>query len=227
MAGQLDEAAKQILGTLLADFNDRGLTVKELKEGYDGPKLEVLATAVCTTEDINKVDFEVAFSDLENARLVETGPYESKSSVSNNFVFIGGFSKREYAYLTEDGYKAARKAPNRPQKVQKVINNLHISGGNFSNLQLAAGEHVQQSMNVSNGSDSDVVSQLISILESQGKQVSSEERTAIEAAVTEANQGNAGTAKSYLMKACGTMWEQSQQVMWPIVGELVKRSLEL
>lgn len=31
MAGQLDEAAKQILGTLLADFTDRGLTAQDLK----------------------------------------------------------------------------------------------------------------------------------------------------------------------------------------------------
>lgn len=227
MAGQLDDAAKQILGTLLADFNDRGLTVRELQNGYDGPKLEALATAVCSTDDINKVDFEVAFSDLEKEKLVDTGPYESMSSVSNSLVFIGGFSKREYAYLTEEGYKAARKEPNRPHKIQKVINNLHISGGNFSNLQLAAGDRVQQSMSVSSGADSDVVSQLVSILESQGKQVSSEERTGIETAVREASQGNAGTAKSHLMKACGVMWDQSQQVMWPIIGELVKRSVGL
>ncbi|HDZ1742608.1 TPA: hypothetical protein RRX53_005047, partial [Klebsiella pneumoniae] len=52
MAGQLDEAAKQILGTLLADFSDRGLTAQDLKNGYEGPKIESLAAAVCSAVDI-------------------------------------------------------------------------------------------------------------------------------------------------------------------------------
>ena len=61
MAGQLDEAAKQILGTLLADFSDRGLTAKDLKNGYKGPNVQALATAVCNVADFNAVDFDVAF----------------------------------------------------------------------------------------------------------------------------------------------------------------------
>ncbi|CQH44066.1 TPA: hypothetical protein ACJHGT_002778 [Yersinia enterocolitica] len=225
MAGQLDEAAKQILGTLLADFTDRELSTNDLKKTYEGPKIEVLATAVCNIDDITKVDFEVAFADLEKANLVKTGPMEAyKNKPGGNFFVIASFSKREYAYLTENGYKAARKAPNRPQRVQRVVNNVHISGGHFSNMQLAAGENVQQSMSVSSG-DSDSVSRLIAILEAQGLQVSNDQRVGIESAVSEAEQGNAGTAKSFLAKVCGPMWESLQPVMWPIVGEIVKKSM--
>ncbi|WP_227720276.1 hypothetical protein [Yersinia proxima] len=227
MAGQLDEAAKQILGTLLANFTDLKLTAKDLKETYEGPKVEALATAVCNVDDITQVDFEVAFSDLEKAKLIGTGPRVPFENTPGKMMIIGSYSKREYAYLTETGYKEARKAPNRPQRVQRVVNHVHISGGQFSNsnLQLSAGEHIQQSMNVQNGTDPDVVSQLIAILESRGQQISSEQRKDLETAVSEASQGNAGNAKSFLAKVCGPMWESLQPVMWPIVGEIVKKSI--
>jgi len=228
MAGQLDEAAKQILATLLGDFNDRGLGFKELEEGYDGPTLVALATAVCVSEGINQVDFEVAFSDLEKAKLVDIGPYEDQSSVTGSMVFIGGFKKREYAFLTQEGYKEARKTPNRPQhRVQRVVNTVNIHGGSFTNLQLAAGENAEQSMSVMNGTDVDIVKQLISILEQQGKPISELQKEGIQSAVAAASEGDGKQAKSLLAKVCGPAWESVQPVMWPIVGELVKRSLGL
>lgn len=228
MAGQLDEAAKQILATLLGDFNERGLGFKELEEGYEGPTLVALATAVCVSEDINQVDFEVAFSDLEKAKLVDIGPYEDQSSVTGSMVFIGGFKKREYAFLTQEGYKEARKTPNRPQhRVQRVVNTVNIHGGSFTNLQLAAGENAEQSMSVTNGTDVDIVKQLISILEQQGKPISEVQKEGIQSAVAAASEGDGKQAKSLLAKVCGPVWESVQPVMWPIVGELVKKSLGL
>ncbi|WP_420065055.1 hypothetical protein [Pectobacterium colocasium] len=229
MAGQLDEAAKQILGTLLADFNDRGLTAKDLKEGYEGPKIEALATAVCNVSDITTVDFEVAFSDLEKGKLIRTGPMVMYDNDQNSSViFIGSYSKREYTHLTEAGYKESRKAPNRPQRVQRIVNNLTITGGQFSNMQLGQGEHVAQSMSVATtGTDSEIVKKLISILEEQGQSVNGDQRNDIVAAVAAANEGDGKEAKSLLTKVCGPLWESVQPVMWPIVGELVKKSLGL
>lgn len=229
MAGQLDEAAKQILGTLLADFTDRGLSAQDLKKGYIGPKVEALATAVCNVDDITKVDFEVAFKDLEKARLVRTGPMKmiEPDSFGSGVIFIGSVSQREYAYLTESGYKESRKSPNRPQRVQRVVNNIHISGGQFENLQLAAGESVNQSMKIANGTDSEIVAKLISVLESQGQVVTTQQRSDLEKVVNEANEGNAKEAKSLLEKICGPAWGALQPVVWPIVGELVKKSLGL
>ncbi|MEQ9834769.1 hypothetical protein [Pectobacterium versatile] len=229
MANQLDEAAKQILATLLADFTDRDLSADDLSNSYEGPQIDVLATAVCNVEDITKVDFEVAFSDLEKARFLQTGPLVPfENDPSSSLIMIGSYSKEEYAYLTKEGYKAARKSPNRPQqRVQRVVNHVNISGGNFSNLQLATGERIQQTMSVTTGTDSEVVAQLISILEEQGLQIGNEQRADIENVVSEANQGNAGTAKSLMMKVCGSVWENIQQTAWPIIGELVKKSMGL
>ncbi|HBW0874906.1 hypothetical protein [Klebsiella quasipneumoniae] len=228
MAGQLDEAAKQILGTLLADFTDRGLTAKDLNQGYEGPKLEALATAVCNVSDITTVDFEVAFSDLEKTKLIRTGPMAMyDNDHSSSVIIIASYSKREYVYLTEAGYKESRKAPNRPQRVQRIVNNLTISGGHFSNMQLGQGEVVSQTQNFSSGTDSETIAKLVSILEEQGRVVDSGQRADIAAAVAAANEGDGKEAKSLLAKVCGSAWESLQPVMWPIVGELVKKSLGL
>lgn len=232
MAGQLDEAEKQVLATLLVDFVDQGLSLEDLNSGYKGPPLGWLERTICNTRNITKVDFDIAFSELEKNKLVRTGPivpYERRPddrAILINF----HYSKREYAYLSADGYKAARNPPNQPlQSVQRVVNNnnVHISGGEFGNLQLATGDRVQQSMTVTNGADSEVISQLVAILEAQGKPVNGEQRAGIEDAVSEAGQGNAGTAKSLLAKVCGPMWESLQPVMWPILGEVVKKSIGL
>ncbi|HEC2574028.1 TPA: hypothetical protein R2K49_001908 [Raoultella ornithinolytica] len=228
MAGQLDEAAKQILGTLLADFTDRGLTAKDLNQGYEGPKLEALATAVCNVSDITTVDFEVAFSDLEKTKLIKTGPMAMyDNDHSSSVIIIASYSKREYVYLTEAGYKESRKAPNRPQRVQRIVNNLTITGGHFSNMQLGQGEVVSQTQNFSSGTDSETIAKLVSILEEQGRVVDSGQRADIAAAVAAANEGDGKEAKSLLAKVCGSAWESLQPVMWPIVGELVKKSLGL
>ena len=228
MAGQLDEAAKQILGTLLADFTDRGLTAQDLKNGYEGPNIEALATAVCGVADFTSVDFEVAFGDLEKANMIKTGPMAMYDNDSNSSVIIiASYSKREYVYLTEAGYKESRKAPNRPQRIQRIVNNLTITGGNFSNTQLGQGDSFTQTQSITSGTDSEIVAKLVSILEERGQVVSSAQRSDIAAAVTAANEGDGKQAKSLLSKVCGPVWESVQPVMWPIVGELVKKSLGL
>ncbi|EHN8920832.1 hypothetical protein F6U03_000560 [Enterobacter asburiae] len=228
MAGQLDEAAKQILGTLLADFTDRCLSAQDLKSGYEGPNIEALATAVCGVADFTSVDFEVAFGDLEKANMIKTGPMAMYDNDSNSSVIIiASYSKREYVYLTEAGYKESRKAPNRPQRVQRIVNNLTITGGHFSNTQLGQGESFTQTQSITSGTDSEIVAKLVSILEERGQVVSSAQRSDIAAAVTAANEGDGKQAKSLLSKVCGPVWDSVQPVMWPIVGELVKKSLGL
>lgn len=228
MAGQLDEAAKQILGTLLADFSDRGLTAQDLKKGYEGPNIEALATAVCSVADFTSVDFEVAFGDLEKAKMIKTGPMAMYDNDRNSSVIIiASYSKREFVYLTEAGYKESRKVPNRPQRVQRIVNNLTITGGQFSNMQLGQGESVTQTMDIALGTDSEIVAKLISILEAQGQVVNADQRSDIVAAVAAAKEGDGKEAKSLMARVCGPLWDSVQPVMWPIIGELVKKSLGL
>lgn len=47
MAVRLDEAEKQILARLMADFSERALSSNQLSSGYVGSLIFDLATAVC------------------------------------------------------------------------------------------------------------------------------------------------------------------------------------
>ncbi|MBH3446858.1 MULTISPECIES: hypothetical protein [Pseudomonas] len=228
MAAQLDEAEKQILGALLIDFSERQLDAQQLKKPYEGPKISDLISAICSGDDITRVDFDIALNDLVKQKLIKTGPwqpYENKPGAG--FILVGGHSLKEYACLTELGYKSARQAPNRPAKSQRIVNNLHISGGQFTNLQLAAGEIITQKMQSNTGADSDILAKLIQILEKQGQVVSLEQQNELSVAIAHANEGNGKAAKTSLEKVCGSVWDSVQPVMWPILGELLKKSLGL
>ena len=109
--------------------------------------------------------------------------------------------------------------------IQRIVNNLTITGGHFSNTQLGQGEVVSQTQNITSSSDSEIVAKLISIIEEQGQVVNSDQRSDIEAAVAAANEGDGKEAKSLLSKVCGPVWESVQPVIWPIIGELVKKGL--
>ncbi|EOZ5674161.1 hypothetical protein ACQSMR_000910 [Morganella morganii] len=228
MAGKLDEAAKQILGSLLADFNDRKCTATDLREGYEGPQITLLSEAICNSNSVNQVDFDIALKGLEDKKLIKTGPmdiYTSENKGNAVFIMPFSYSKREYAFLSENGYREARKEPNKPTKVHRVTN-VNISGGQFGNLQVATGDNSQQSLATNNAvSDAEIISQLISILMEHGQVVGDAQRSDIEAAVSEANKGNAGNAKSLLAKVCGPMWDSLQSTIWPIIGAVVAKSL--
>lgn len=228
MAVRLDEAEKQILGALLVDFSERGLDSGNLSNGYEGPLVSDLAAAICAGGDITKVDFDIALSDLEKKNLISTGPYALvENDPSSGVLFIGGYSKREYAGLTESGYKSARLSPNRPSTGQRVVNNVHISGGQFSNLQLAAGSNITQKLNSTAGASNDVLIKLIAILEAHGLVISPDERKDLTTAIESACEGDGKEAKSLLEKVCGPAWGAAQPVIWPIFGELLKKALEL
>lgn len=226
MTAHLDEAEKQILGALLVDFSSRGLNSEKLSDGYEGPQVTALAAAICAGDEITQVDFDIAFADLEKKKLINTGPYALiDNPPGSGIIFIGGYSKREYAGLTELGYKTARQAPNRPNAAQRTVNNVHISGGNFTNLQLSAGDHTAQKMDVTNGEAGDVLLKLVGILEGQGITVSPESRKDLISAIEEASDGNGKNAKGLLEKICGPAWAGMQPVIWPVLGDLVRKGL--
>ena len=228
MAAQLDEAEKQILGALLADFSERELDAKQLKRLYEGPKVSDLISAICSGNDITRVDFDIAFDDLSKKKLIKSGPLTAyENTPGSGMVIVGGYSLKEYACLTELGYKTARQSPNRPAKTQRIVNNLNISGGHFNNLQLAAGELITQNMKLNSGAGADILVKLINILEKQGQMVSPEQKNELSDAIAHAHEGNGKAAKSLLEKVCGPAWESVQPVMWPILGEILKKSLDL
>jgi hypothetical protein len=70
-------------------------------------------------------------------------PFENDPNSS--FVVIALFSKYQYAYLTEKGYKAAQKMQDR-RRQRSATPNVHISGGTFHQSPIGIGTHVTQSL---------------------------------------------------------------------------------
>jgi uncharacterized protein (TIGR02391 family) len=101
------EVGDDVLLALLAHFRDQKLTAKDLKQGYVGPLFKELRENLA---EASEVDFDLAVQDLEARKLVATGPLVPHENDPNSGIFIlGMWSKREYVYLAEGGYRAAQK----------------------------------------------------------------------------------------------------------------------
>jgi hypothetical protein len=139
-----DEATKRILSALLNEFNQRQLTTADLHKTYEGLSPAQLKTHCCVDGNVTEVDFDLAMQDLSQDDLVKTGPLEPyPNDPGSNILVLMFFSKNEYSYLTEDGYKAATKikAPRRPRPSTP---NIHISGNTFQGSQIGIGGNVSQ-----------------------------------------------------------------------------------
>ncbi|WP_211290114.1 hypothetical protein [Pseudomonas lurida] len=94
-------------------------------------------------------------------------------------------------------------------------------------MQLAAGNTVEQRMDSVSAAGGDVLTRLIAILENQGKVVSADQRKDLATAVESATEGNGKEAKNLVEKVSGSAWGDAQPVIWPIFGDLLKKSLGL
>jgi pyrimidine deaminase RibD-like protein len=119
--GNVDDLAKQILADLVADFRAKDLGSDELDMGYVGPFIAALATKYCTNGPHSKVDFDLALKQLEESKFVATGPMvPHENTPGSGLIFTGVYSKREFVYLTEKGYKAAQKPAKRRSPIPIV-----------------------------------------------------------------------------------------------------------
>jgi len=119
----VDLIADTILRALLENFRAQNLPAAKLGSGYRGLSLEELANPHAG----DPVDFDLALKELEDKELVDTGPMVPHQNDPGSSIFvIGMYSKREYAFLTEQGYKQAIKigAPgaNKTQRVRPTAN---------------------------------------------------------------------------------------------------------
>jgi hypothetical protein len=115
-----NDAARFILSQLLSEFIERRLTTSDLRKGYKGltpSELKGLSTASA----IGEVDFDLAMNDLTEHNLVKTGPMAVHDNPPGSLViFIGLYSKNEYSYLTEDGYREASQVALTTQKMRSL-----------------------------------------------------------------------------------------------------------
>jgi hypothetical protein len=145
----VEQLSQNLLRSLLSDFSDRRLTAKNLCDGYLGLDIPSLVATHSTAAAASPVDFELALKELEDGELVDTGPIAAYDNPPNSGVLvIGIYSKREYVYLTEKGYKAAQKALEKRVSTPAAPR-LHISGGHFHQSPIGVGTHITQSITAS------------------------------------------------------------------------------
>ena len=137
----VDDLAKEILTNVVADFRAKNLGATDLSNEYVGVSLPSLESTLCVGGSHSKVDFDLALKQLEEGELVKTGPLVPYENEPGSQVFIfAAFSKREFAYLTEKGYKAAQKLP---RKTRSAVPSVHISGGDVSSNSNRSWNHCQ------------------------------------------------------------------------------------
>jgi hypothetical protein len=137
----LSGMAKNVLRDVRDDFTSKGLSANALTEHYVGLSISALRQKYCEGAGATQVDFDLALKALEDGLFVNTGPLVPFDNPPGSSVFIfGSFSKREYMYLTEAGYRAAAQISD--QKPGSNLPHVHISGGTFHQSQIGIGEQV-------------------------------------------------------------------------------------
>lgn len=108
-----NDASQFILAQLLDEFRQRKLTSHDLRNTYQGlSPAELKNRAV--SEGISDVDFDLAMSDLDSHEMVKTGPMKLYDQEPYSpLTVIGFYSKNQYSYLTEEGYKEATRTQSR------------------------------------------------------------------------------------------------------------------
>lgn len=145
----ISDAAQKVLSTLLAEFREKHLGAEQLQDTYEGLSPAALRSICCGDGSFSEVDLDLAMKELDEADFVKTGPMEVYDNPPGSSVLIVAlYSKNEYSYLTEEGYRLAAKlsslGPTRTPAPR-----VHISGGTFHQSPIGVGTHVSQTMNIS------------------------------------------------------------------------------
>ena len=153
----LDDLAVRILAEVGADFEIKGLGSRALYTEYAGiPMVELEARYAADA----KVDFDLALVQLEKNRLIGTGPWDSYHNPHCLVPVL--YSKREYVFLTESGYRELRKRPARRGSPHPTVN---ISGGHFYQSPIGVGGTVNQAVNFEGQTEREELQRLVKIFE--------------------------------------------------------------
>jgi hypothetical protein len=221
----VDELAKQILADVVADFRAKNLGSDALSEGYIGASIVALEMKFCTDGPHSKVDFDLALKQLEESKLVKTGPmvpYEN--TPGSQVVVIAIFSKREFVYLTEKGYKAAQKSTTKPRSPAPSV---HISGGNFHQSPIGIGNTVNQAVSFNIDNDSEVIEYLAKLLALHDPSSGKEGKRDVVELVNTAKTGDLGKAKPIFQRLFGGARETIKQLAWGVITAYVSKQLGL
>jgi hypothetical protein len=220
----IDDLSKQILADVVADFHAKKLETSALSKGYAGASIVELEMKYCDGQN-SKVDFDLALKQLEESKLVGTGPmvpYEN--TPGSQIVVIAIFSKREFVYLTEKGYMAAQKSKTKPRSSAPSV---HISGGNFHQSPIGIGNTVNQAANFNIDNDSEVIEYLAKLLALYAPSSGEESKKGVVELVNTAKIGDLGKAKPIFQRLFGPVQETVKQVAWGVITAYTSKKLGL
>lgn len=221
----VDDLAKQILADVVADFRAKNLGSQALNDGYVGASIVALEMKYCADGGLSKVDFDLAMKQLEESKFVDTGPMEPyENPPGSQVVVIAIFSKREFVYLTEKGYKAAQKSTAKPTSSAPRV---HISGGNFHQSPIGIGSTVNQAVNFNISNDSEVIEYLAKLLALHDPSSGEDGKKAVVELVNTAKTGDLGKAKPIFQRVYGGAKETIKQLAWGVITAYVSKQLGL
>jgi hypothetical protein len=221
----VDDLARQILADVVEDFRAKNLGSEALNDGYAGASIAAVEVKYCADGSYSKVDFDLALKQLEEGKLVDTGPmvpYEN--TPGSQVVVIAIFSKREFVYLTEKGYKTAQKSSGKPKS---AATNVHISGGTFHQSPIGIGSTVNQAVNFNISSDSEVIEYLAKLLALHEPSSGEEGKKQVVELVNTAKTGDLGKAKPIFQRLYGGAKETIKQLAWGVITAYVSKQLGL
>jgi hypothetical protein len=221
----VDHLAGQILSDIVSDFRAKNLAADALRREYIGLSLAPLKVKYCSDGSHSEVDFDLALKHLEEKKLVKTGPLEVYQSPPGAAMpIVGLYSKREFVYLTEDGYKAAQKTNT---KRVSSNTNLHISGGTFHQSPIGFGNAVSQNVTFNIDSDSEIAESLLKLLSPQDAPSVEIARKNVVELVSTAKTGNLGEAKPIFVRLFEGAKDEIKQLAWSLITAYTTKQLGL
>lgn len=224
----LNDLALEILAFLKADFTQNNRTTKDLLDGYVGMKMADLQSRFLDNGATSRVDYDLALKALEDRKLVGTGPMEMyDNKPGSSVVIMAFFSKREFIYLKEEGYKMAEEKPKTPRLPASSRQTVNITGGHFHQSPIGVGGQVSQQLHFDVSNQSDTVNYLVELLSKEGQPPNLETRDQIIDMVANANDGNMAAAKPLYQRVFGAISEPAKEIASGVLAAIVTKSLGL
>jgi hypothetical protein len=221
---KLSAVAKSILRDVREDFMSKNLSSKDLTQHYVGISIAALQSKYCEGAGHSQVDFDLALKELEGSALVKTGPVVPFDNPPGSSVFVIGLrSKREYAYLTEAGYRAAGETDNQTPRTSQP--RVHISGGTFHQSQIGIGDQVTQTQKVDIENDAEVIERLAELLLTTGTPVGAPAKAEIMRLVEVTRAANLNEARPIFQKLFGLASEGAKQAAWGILTAIITKAM--
>lgn len=224
-ATQVSGLALEILSVLRVEFIQSGRSTSELLNGYAGMKMADLESRFLNGGITSRVDYDLALKELEEGKLAATGPMEMYDNPPGSSVVVFAmFSKREFVFLKEAGYRMAEEKPKEPRG-PAPRQSVNISGGHFYQSPIGIGEQVLQELHFDVTNQNDTANYLVELLAKEGQPADTETRGLIVDMVAKANAGDMAGAKPIYQRVFNVLSGPAKQIVTSVLTTIATNSL--